>query len=196
MAFDQTARRRLEAYVELCSQICRCADLGLPLQKRYEQVIGDKNKKPDGELVGFDFLALVLSGGPGLAHVPLGAGKRSAQSKRMPFQQEMSKLVRDAEPRRLRPAPTVDQNLSMAADAVSEQDALAAIKFIAPDLCDPEGQGDLVDRNGAGQTADLLVQRLCKSLWQMNVGEIDTVKLQGATPAPWVWPASTSPSPR
>lgn len=194
MAFDQTARRRLEAYVELCSQICRCADLGLPLQKRYEQVIGDK--KPDGELVGFDFLALVLSGGPGLAHVALGASEGACEPELMPLQQEVPKFMRDAKPRRLRPAPTVDQNLSMAADAVSEQDALAAIKFIAPDLCDPEGQGDLVDRNGAGQTADLLVQRLCKSLWQMNVGEIDTVKLQGATPAPWVWPASTSPSPR
>ena len=194
MAFDQTARRRLEAYVELCSQICRCADLGLHLQKRYEQVIGDK--KPDGELVGFDFLALVLSGGPGLAHVALGASEGACEPELMPLQQEVPKFMRDAKPRRLRPAPTVDQNLSMAADAVSEQDALAAIKFIAPDLCDPEGQGDLVDRNGAGQTADLLVQRLCKSLWQMNVGEIDTVKLQGATPAPWVWPASTSPSPR
>ena len=194
MAFDQTARRRLEAYVELCSQICRCADLGLPLQKRYEQVIGDK--KPDGELVGFDFLALVLSGGPGLAHVALGASEGACEPELMPLQQEVPKFMRDAKPRRLRPAPTVDQNLSMAAGAVGEQDALAAIKFIAPDLCDPEGQGDLVDRNGAGQTADLLVQRLCKSLWQMNVGEIDTVKLQGATPAPWVWPASTSPSPR
>ena len=96
-------------------------------------------KKPGGELVGLDLLPFVEPSGPGLAHVALGAGEGPANPQLMSLQQEMSKLVRDAEPRRLEPAPTVDQNLSMAGNAVGGQDTLAAVELVAPDLRDSEG---------------------------------------------------------
>ena len=191
MPFDQAARGGLEADVEFRSQGGHCADLGLQFQKKQKQIIRDE--KSDGEFIGLDLLAFVLPRGSRFAQITLGASKRPTQSEHMLLQQKVTVLMCDAKPRRLWPPPTVDNNAAAAAHFVGQQYTLTTVHLGVADFYNPEGCGNLVDGNRAVERADLRVQASRQTLRRLNVGEIDAVKLQGATPNSRAAPASTSP---
>ncbi|MFN4155117.1 MAG: hypothetical protein ACK4HF_10705 [Paracoccaceae bacterium] len=96
----------------------------------------------------------------------------------MALQQEMSQLMGDAEARSLRSAAGIDKYLARTPDPVSEQNPLAAIKFLLADLGDPQPERNLVDWHSAAQRPDLPVDCFYQAMRVMDVGEIDAVEVQ------------------
>ncbi len=113
----------------------------------------------------------------------------------MPFEQEMSQLVGEAEAGAARTLAGVDEDPATAADAVGQEAAFEPVEGVDADLLDPEVAGDFLNRNRRRGQTPLGMDGGSQPRRVMDVGKLDAVNRQRMLP-PCRASASSAPFPR